>query len=224
MAHTQDGDRQEHGRELQGPEELLIGRHAAEESLRRLREPEDGAEVDEEAGGGDGEDEGVFAPDVFVVAMDGEGDAEEQQDEQERREGECLHREAREQDVVARVWVFAVGLGRADDGGAGDLHDGRQDVRRDEAPQYQLPGQPPLPLLLRIPIIISSCCSIDSDRSGPRDEAVDREVDSRGDEDGRHDDEEVLHHEPDDVIGIISGRQRAEHIADCFEQAGECDE
>lgn len=71
MPSGQDPHRQHHGRELQRAEEPLVGR-------------EDGAEVDEEARGRDGEDEDVFAA---------KGDAEEQQDEQECGEGSGLHRE-----------------------------------------------------------------------------------------------------------------------------------
>lgn len=225
MPSRQDPHRQHHGRELKRAEELLVRRHLAKEALGRLRETEDGAEVDEEARGRDGEDEDVFAgPGVFVVAAAAEGDAEEEQDEQEGGEGGGLHRETGEQDLVARARILPVRLRRPNDGRAGNLHDGRQDVRRDEAPQYQLPRQPPAPLPIFISSSSSCCCSTainDSDGSGPLDEPVDGEVDARGDEDGRHDDEEVLHYEPIDVIGIVSGRQRAEHVADRFKEAGE---
>lgn len=230
MPSSQDANRQSDGCELERGEEGLVGGDVAEEALGRLGETEDGAEVDEEAGGGDGEDEDVLAaPEgVFVVVTTttggtGEGEAEEEEDEQKGGEGEGLQREAGEQDVVARRWVLFVGFGRANEGGAGDLHGGRQDVRRDEAPQDELPRQPPAAAVLVFVFGVGCTVSddIDWDGSSPSDEPGDGEVDARRDEDGRDDDEEVLHHEPDHVVGIVPGRERAERVADRFEQAGE---
>lgn len=236
MPSSQDANRQSDGGEFERGEEGLVGGDVAEEALGRLGETEDGAEVDEEAGGGDGEDEDVLAAPEggFVVVTTttggtGEGEAEEEEDEQEGGEGERLQREAGEQDVVARGGVLFVGFRRADEGGAGDLHGGRQDVRRDEAPQDELPRQPPAAAVLVFVLVVISCCccctastiDVDLDGISPGDEPGDGEVDARGDEDGRDDDEEVLHHEPNHVVGVVPGRERAERVADRFEQAGE---
>ena len=218
--------REHDGRELQGSEELLIRRHAAKEALRRLRQAENGPEIDEQTRARHREDEGIFAAAaprvVDIVFMTGEGEPEQEQDEQEDGEGKCLHRQPREQDIVTRIRILPIRLRGTHNSRASNLHNGRQNIRRDEPPQHQLRRQPPPPPLPHS--IVDSRDRNSSGGGGPGDESVDGEVDARRDEDGRDDDEEVLHHEPNDVVRVIPGRQRAEDVADRFEQAGECDE
>ena len=91
----------------------------------------------------------------------------------------------------------------------GNLHNSRDNVRSNEAPQNQLRLKPP-----------SHIGRIANGRR-PRDQAADTDVNTRRDEDRSDDDEEVLHHEPDDVVRVVLRGEAAEDIAEGFEQAGE---
>ena len=57
--------------------------------------------------------------------------------------------------MIPRVWILPIRLRGTDQGGSGYLHDGRQDIRCNEAPQDELARQPPT-LLLAVGDIIDS--------------------------------------------------------------------
>ena len=128
-------NRKRNRRKLQGPKELLVRRHATKEALGRLRQSKNRPEVYKKTRTGHCKYEDIFAPRVDAFA---EGDPEQQQYEQKQGKGKGLHRETGKQDVVARVRVFRIRLRGSNYSRASNLHDGRQNIRRDEAPQYQL--------------------------------------------------------------------------------------
>ena len=135
MPSSKYPNRKRNRRKLQGPKELLIRRHSTKEALGRLCQPKNSPEVYEKTRAGHCKYKDILAPRVDAFA---EGDPEQQQYEQEQGKGKGLRRETGKQDVVARVRVFRIGLRGSNYSGASYLHDGCQNIRRDEAPQYQL--------------------------------------------------------------------------------------
>ena len=135
MPSSKYPNRKHNRRKLQGPKELLVRRHATKEALGRLRQSKNRPQVYEKTRTSHCKYKDIFAPRVNAFAK---GDPEQQQYEQEQGKGKGLHRETGKQDIVARVWVFRIRLGRSNYSRASYLHDGRQNIRRDEAPQYQL--------------------------------------------------------------------------------------
>ena len=60
-----------------------------------------------------------------------------------------------------------------------------------------------------------------TDRFGPCDKSVKADVNAGRDENGGDHYHEVLNHEPDDMVGIILGRQRAKDIAHGLQKASQ---
>lgn len=137
MPSGHDPDREHDRGELEGGKERLVGAQVAEDALGGLGEAEDGAEEDEDAGGGEGGDERGFLGGMEGgVAMEGMDERCEQGEED--GEGKGLEGEAAEEDDIGGFGALAVGLGVPDQGRAGYLGDGSDDVADDEPPEDQL--------------------------------------------------------------------------------------
>ena len=137
MPNSQDPKRKHDRRELQGPKELLIRRHTTKQSLRRLCQTEHCPKIHEKTGNRHCKYKHIFAsgvaPGVDVFAK---RNAEQQQDEQKHGKGYSLHRQAGEQNIITRIGIFPIRFRGSDQGRASYLHNGRQNISRDEAPQY----------------------------------------------------------------------------------------
>ncbi len=110
-----------------------------ENALRRLRQPENRAQIHQQASGREGEEEGAFGGEIGAEkwgALQGEEKGEEEGEED--CEGEGLEDEAGEEDVVGDCGAFLVGLGAADHACAGDLQNRCDDIAGHKAPEYQL--------------------------------------------------------------------------------------
>jgi len=198
-----DGD--DDGRKLERAEEDLPRAQLAAETLGRLGQTEDGSQVDHERGDGKGGDEGdePVGPQLAAGAED-----EDARQDDEHADGEDLVRQTAEQDVVGRGGILAVGLLDADEGGAGDLGDGGDDVAGDEDPEDDLGREHRV------------------GASEPVDQGAQDGVDAGAHEDGGGDDEEVLQDEVDEVVRVLLGREQTRDVADDLEEEadGEGDE
>lgn len=120
------------------------------------------------------------------------------------------------EDVVGSDGRSPVGLADADKSCPGDLHDGRNHIGCDEDAEDRFLRKAKGTQPLRTNSIIVT---------GQRgDEGGKGGVDGRAEEDGRRDDEEVLHHEVDHTVGVSNRWRRgaeAENVADDFAESGE---
>ena len=214
MPNSKDPDRKHNRRKLQRAKELLMCRHITKQPFSSLCQTKHRPEIYEETRTRHRKHKHIFPSDIFSRAeVFANRDPKQQQDKQKDRKGSRLDSQPSEQDVVARLRIPVIRLGGPNQSRAGNLHTSRQNVRGDEAPQDQFGRQPPAPVLVVGYIII------ERGRRGPRDESIDGKVDAGRDEDGRHDDEEVLHHEPDDAVRVVLRGKRAEYIAGRFKKA-----
>lgn len=207
MPPPQDPHRQYHRRKLQPPKQSLLPTRIPLHPLRRLRQPEDRPQINQQRRHDDGEGElhhaaftaGRRALSRAVDEVAEEGDEDE--------EGEDLECQAGEEDVICGGWALPIAFRDADQSCPGNLHDSSDDVAGYED------GDDPLPPAPQAHSLIPQ--RTDHGRQG--------RVDSGAEEHGRDDDEEVLHHEVDDAVGVSdrrSGRAEAEDVADDFENGG----
>lgn len=116
--------------------------------------------------------------------------------------------EASKQDIIGLVWRFVVALSDANQGRTDNLSDCRNHVARDEKPENELFAQAVWTQTLAEDIY----------------QRRERGVDGGGEEDGRHDDEEVLDDEIDDLIWVSDRgwrRLEAECVAHDFENCSQ---
>src|SRR4051794_41099018 len=99
MPHGQQDDGQDDGHKFEGAEIDLLGAQIAAEPLGRLGQTEDGAEVDEQGGGGEGGDKDAEAVGGQLLAGAKEEDG--RQDDEDAN-GKDLVGQAAQQDVVGR--------------------------------------------------------------------------------------------------------------------------
>ena len=213
MPHNEKNDSQHNGRKLKDAVETLMRLRIATDALGRLRHAKYCPCVNQEAGrGGEGE-EGLEAADTGGVSGPvGEGgDAafvlgeEGEEEDEEGGVADDLKREAGEQNVVRGGGILAVALGDADEGRAGDLHDGGDDVAADEDADNGFAREMQEAL----------CFPAEDLHHGSQDGVV-----AGGEEDWGDDDEEVLDYEVDCFVGLADGgrgRLDAEDVADQFE-------
>lgn len=100
--------------------------------------------------------------------------------------------------MIRRPGVLAIRLRATDECGAEDLHNGRDDVAGDENSEDPSGTQR---------CVLVPCGA---------DEAREDGVKGCGEEDGRHDDQEVLYYEVDYIVGVYFCGKAAECVADDF--------
>jgi len=97
-----------------------------------------------------------------------------------------------------------------------DSHDGGHHIDCDEGPEDELLPQPPA---FAFAETTTTGCGCAAAGFGPGDEARQADVDARGDQHGRGDDEEVLHDEVADAVRVPARGEGAEDVAHHLEQA-----
>lgn len=167
----------------------------SKESFGRLGQPKGGAEVDEDSRRRKGPSKAhqPLAPQVVARAPEENGC-----DDDVDAHGKDLVGQAAEQDVVGRRGVLAVRLHDADEGRAGDLRNGGNDVGDDEEPENGSGRQHRVAAAALHPV----------------DEHREDGVDAGGEEDGRGDDEEVVEDKVDEVVGVLFRREGARAVPD----------
>lgn len=201
IPNVQDPNRKHDRRKLQTPKPHLGRTQAAHNPLRRLGEAKTGPQINQQRRGHEGGHERA-QPLPLAHRFPSPVEEHKQQDEEDQVR-EHLDGQAGQEDVVGRGRVAAVAFGAAYQGGAGDLDRRRDDVGHDENPQDRFRGERGV-----------------GAAQGADERAEDR-VDGRGEEDGRDDDEEVLQHEVDDVVGVAFGGEGAGDVADYFEDGAD---
>ena len=124
--------------------------------------------------------------------------------------------QSRQEDVVGRHRRLPVRLADPDESCPGDLHNGRNHIGCDEDTEDRSlrKAQGTQPRCTDVTVVPGQC----------GDERGESRVDGRAEEDGRRDDEEVLHHEVDHPVRVPDrrrGRAESEHVADDFAEGGE---
>lgn len=129
----------------------------------------------------------------------------EQEDEDEK--GKDLERQADEENVVRRGWVLAIAFRHADQSRSNNLDDRSDDVAGHEDGDDPLPPPPQAH-----PLVAQRA-----------DHGCQGCVNGGAEEDGRDDDEKILHYEVDDTVGVPNrrgARAEAKDVANDFEDTG----
>ncbi len=195
MPNIKHANRHHNRRKLQDPKENLVTAQFALQPLRRLRQAKARPQINQQRRPHQRHRERPHPAHHHLPRAP----QENPQQHEKHPKGEYLERQTAQKDIIRRGRILPVTLGRADQRGAGNLHDRRDDIASNETPENQLGiGGRELP-------------------ADGGDEDAEDGVDGGGEKDGRDDDEEVLHDEVDDVVGRASGGQDARDVADCLE-------
>ena len=207
MPPAQSRHGQHHRRKLQRAKKRLMRTRIPHNPLRRLRQAKARPQIDQQT---TPHDRGRKTHHATLAPRHGRFPRihdEQAQQEEKKQEGKDLEGEAGEKDIVCGVGGSAVGLGGADEGCAGDLDDGGDDVGGDEDGDDGFAGE-------------AQGAEV---RAHVGDQGGEGGVECGGEEDGGDDDEEVLHDEVDHVVGVADGGWgglEAEGVADDFADGG----